>query len=390
MSPFDELQKNVLSEMGFENEIQEYNQAQLPEFVFFLLGIHPSTAELAIGKVGKRLIEFINAADLNHPDLAYIVDDIFNHNGDFRQQVQEVLDLADRCKHLSNISSSFYKLIDRSKFSKTFLHRTPIRVYKSLKDRDAIRRNRKMQNVNIVYKESEVWNSQPTSFQSFNRHAMTYLEAIELAERKLDRYTEVGCETIADKITKEIRQLRINLSYKYCGFNRITMTAAVTILAKAHGFKLRKTWDIHGNQLVKVIVPPNLIQNFQPDETDLPAMFVPTHIEDYHYEPRIYPISQMLAHAPEDMTRLVDHLDHFPDMNGKALFDDLLVLVPSISLHNYNGTYFTKTKGGNVLGFNKMEEAAAYLDKTLIEGGIIQPILLGERDGVCYFVAYWR
>jgi hypothetical protein len=90
------------------------------------------------------------------------------------------------------------------------------------------------------------------------------------------------------------------------------------------------------------------------------------------------------------MLELVDHLDSFPDMNGKSLFDNLIVLVPSVKLHDYNGTYFIRDLKGNILGFDRQEDAAAFLDKGLIESGLVHPVLLGERDSMCYFICYWR
>ena len=387
----NDLQKNILCEMGFGEEIRDA-EVKLPELVYSLLATNPQAGELVLGKIGRKLIEFINKVDLNHPDLPHAIDGIFQNNDNARQQVQEAIELADRCKNFSAISPNFHKLIDRNVFSKMFLTDKYFgaRLLKSSQERNLIRKNRKIQNVDLraVYKKgNEIWGSQPNTFEAYNRHNMPFLQEIEISEQKIIRYMDLGCETLADKISKEVRQLRINLSYRYCGFNRITMTVASLILARMHGYKLRTSWDIHDNQVVTIAIQNNLLYDFQPNESELPTTFVTKCSNGYHYEPRSYPVHKMSV--SEDMSRLVDHLDSFPDMNGKALFDDLIVLVPSVKLNAYNGTYFIKDLNGNILGFDNQEEAAIFLDKVLIEHGFIQPILLGERDGMCYFLCYW-
>lgn len=393
MPQFNELQKEVLSELSLGLDIQDYDKGNIPEFIFVIQGINSSVAETALGKIGKKLIEFINSVDLDHPDLPCVINGIFRDDTNFRQQVQDVLDLADKCKHLSSIAPNFHKLIERNKFSKAFLHnKFGIRLYKSKKNQDIIRKKQKMQTVDLkaVCKNgNEVWNSQPTSFKVYNRHSMPYLKEIKSSEEKIYKYADLGCNSIVDKITEQVKQLKINLSYRYCGFNRVTMTTASAILARMHGYKLRTAWDIHDNQVVSIIIPSNLLYNLVPDDSDLPAIFIPHCLDgSYHYEVRAYPVHQIPA--PESMLELVDHLDNFPDMNGKSLFDNLIVLVPSVRLHDYNGTYFIRDLKGNTLGFDRQEAAATFLDKTLIENSLVQPVLLGERDSICYFICYWR
>jgi len=395
MSQFDDLQKEVLSQLSLGVNVQESAQVNLPELLFVAQGINAVIAETALGKVGKKLVEFINSADLNHPDLTYFINEIFCNDINFRQQVQDALDLAEKCKHLTSISTNFHKLIDRNKFSKAFLHTDKFGVrFKSKKHREVVRKSRDIQNVDLkaVYKKgNEVWNAQPTSFSVYNRHNIPYLNDIQLSEEKIFKYEDLGCKSIADKLTEHVRQLRINLSYRYCGFNRVTMTIASVILARMHGYKLRTTWDIHDNQVVSVIIPSGAIYDFMPDSSELPVSFASHYLDgSYHYEARAYPVHQMLPNASETMLDLVDHLDNFPDMNGKALFDDLIVLVPSVKLQDHNGTYFIKDLKGNILGFDSQEEAAIFLDTALITSGFANPVLLGERDSMCYWICYWR
>jgi hypothetical protein len=391
VSQVNDLQKEALYELGINCKPYDY-KGEVPEIISILSSASVLVAELALGKIGKKLIEFINTVDLNHPDLPHAVETIFL-DSQCLQQTQEVLELAEKCKHLSSITSNFHKLVNRHCFSKSFLQSTPFspRLWKSKQELNAIRKNRKMQKVDLkeLYKNGNaIWNRLPTDLSIYNRNKLPYLKEIEESERKLDRLIDLGCTSTADKITAEVKQLRINLSHRYCGFNRVKVLLAAAILARMHGYKLRTTWDIHDNQKISVVIPNNLLYDFQPDESELPSLMFASTYENYQYEARIYPVHQLYSTASEELIRVLDHLDNFPDMNNKVLFDDLLILVPSVKLNNYNGTYFVKDQEGNILGFDSEEDATIFLDKILIQNGLVSA-LLGERDGICYFICYW-
>lgn len=391
---FDTLQTEVLDKLGFEDTFNGY-RPELPALIYSLTATSIAASEIALGKIGKKLVEFISKVDLEHPDLPYAFNEIFGNDPKFIQEVAEVIELADRCKHLSSLSGSFHKLVDRNGFSKLFVQNDKYgtRLLKSWKNRDAIRASRKMQTVDLkaVYKKgAEIWNTKPTNFKIFNRHNIPYVDYIQLSERKIERYDELGCEVISDKLGDEIRQLKIHLSERYYGFNRVTVTVASVILAKMHGYRLKTSWDIHDNKNTSITIPYNSIYNFVPEDSELPAVFMPRiRGTGYLYEPRVYPLEIMRPLASESMLKVIDHMDCFPELNGKPLFDDFIILVPGVQLHNY-GKYFIKDQKDNILGFDSHEEAALFLDRTLIKNGSITPILLGLRDSKCYFICYFK
>src|SRR6266478_4742918 len=67
-----------------------------------LLSIDPKSVELALGKPGEKLREFLETVDTSHPHLSSIISDIFDHPED----VCEVLQLADYA-HKNNLSKAF-------------------------------------------------------------------------------------------------------------------------------------------------------------------------------------------------------------------------------------------------------------------------------------------
>lgn len=302
MCQIDSLQNDVLSQMGLGDSVQKC-EIELPELVYCLLATPPNIGELALGKAGRKLIEFISKIDLEHPDVLCVLGEILHNDLNFRQQILEAIELAEKNKHLL-ISANFHKLVDRNKL-KSIQNDFATRLLKFSKDRNAIRKQRCVELVNLetFYKKgSEIWNRQPTDFKAFNRYNIPYLEDIEYFENEVDRYEELGCETIASKITNEIRKLRANISERYYGFNRITVTTAAIILAKMHGYKLKTQWDIHDNKKTTIT----------------------------GYEPKIYPIHEMTHTASNSMLELISHLDSFPETGGKPLFDDFILLVPDV------------------------------------------------------------
>ncbi|NIQ13924.1 MAG: hypothetical protein GTO02_05825 [Candidatus Dadabacteria bacterium] len=205
-----------------------------------------------------------------------------------------------------------------------------------------------------MYKNSELWKMLPTDFSIFNRHNTPYIEYLDLAERKMSRYSELGCEEISNKITEKIKQLRISLRDRYYGFNRVTITVASAILSKMHGYKFRTSYDREDNVTFNVVV----------------SNYFSQHSKEYSYEPKLYSFYELGCQAPKATLRAINHLDSFPDINGKPLFDNYLVLVPSIK---YDGSY----------------DSLRNLDMNLIKNRDIVPVLLGERNSKCYFLCYF-
>ena len=270
---------------------------------------------------------------MQHPDISHAINQIFDNDLNFCQQVQESIELCDKCKHLSTISGKFYKLIDRNRLSKTLLQqRFAIRLLKSNKDRQLIRKQKCMQVIDlksICNKGSEIWNRQPLHFEKFTRFNIPYIKDIKEYEEMSKRYEELGCETITNKLTNEIKQLRIAFSERYYGFNRITIAKASLILAKMHGYRFKTAWDIHGNK------SNSIVSTYE------------------KYLPQAYPLHELIHIASDDILKLIEHLDNFPGINGKTLFDDYIVLAPS--------------------GIREK----------------VQPILLGTRDNKCYFICFY-
>lgn len=136
--------------------------------------------------------------------------------------------------------------------------------------------------------------------------------------------------------------------------------------------------------------------------------------------------------SESDVYQYVQWLEAYPSMNGKPLFDHYLVMVPSCQPISWEPKPATPNEGQGpakaelvseakakeikkkkvekkpakaapaepqgpfevVVGdktesFPTPMEAKMFLDRTLIAQKLVTPILLGEREGQCYFLSFW-
>ena len=146
------------------------------------------------------------------------------------------------------------------------------------------------------------------------------------------------------------------------------------------------------------------------------------------YAPTIYPLDVFLktmygdakpslfqvniGHDSLDVLKLVERLESCPQFNGKPMFDHFLVLVPSpqpirwsaaetVSIktpkkcivkkgENKDEEKYIVMNGETVNVFNDPIRAKVCLDEILISKKLVTPVLLGERDGKCYFLSFWN
>ena len=82
---------------------------------------------------------------------------------------------------------------------------------------------------------------------------------------------------------------------------------------------------------------------------------------------------------------IISTLDNFPDANGKPIFDHYGIIVPSIQ---YKLNYIND-ECNMIQNFSNSIDSSKALDKILIKGKHIHPIIIGEKDGKCFFICHW-
>ena len=348
-------EKNVVVKASLEAIMSDVGQVPEAEktFISYVFNCQKELLNHAWGEIETaRFLDFLAHIDFLHPDT----------NGILTAEEKRILLNAIKVQNFCNIegcelSDNISKLVSSEikfklkKFGNPMENRCQVRMLVYPEDRKTARAYKAIRPVemNSLLKKGESFlGNHPNSFLLYARNQDMFSGEIVKAEKKAEHYKKLGCLSLHDEIIKSLETFQKQLSEDYVGFHRISLTSAAIILAKVHDI------DLMGN------FPSNVIR------------FDPKH---QVYKPHIYPWHCVEDHASEQMKKIIRRLDAFPACYGKAIFDHLLVLVPSI--------YFKANLPEDI---KKIEE----IDWAYVRVGDFHPIVLGERDGKCYFITYWH
>jgi hypothetical protein len=361
--------------------------------------LHDSSQELlefAFGNFGKNLSELTHVLDMMHPDLVNIFDGNFSDENQFSKVCIQFLAMAEYAKNndlnhvfpllgtlliKDSLDKNVAKKIECANYSKSY-----VRMINDDNVREQIRFSKKMQVIDLqtFYKKGEEsWNAQPDNFKTFIRYDSAYMHELKQAEKKMKRYQELGCQSLASEIAKSIESFKENMEQTYYGFNRITMTNAAIILAKSMGYKYNPSYALTAGNYSMSTEPQVMIERtfFKDYYFDVSNVVEAV----YRYEPKVYPYHELKSVASDEVLNTIKTLESFPEANNKPIFDHFGVIVPSI---NYRGTMF-KSISGILQDHVSNELCCKELDKVLIKNKYYYPIIIGEKDGKCFFICYW-
>ena len=361
--------------------------------------IHDASQELlefAFGHFGKKLGYLASILDMTHPDLVSIFDGSFSDDQEFSKQCVQFLAMAEYAKNndLNHIFPLLGSLLIKESLDKNIVrkidsiscNKSYARMILNSDEREAIRFSKKMQTIDLqaFYKKGEeAWNSQPDNFKQFIRYDAAYLRELKQAERKMKRYQELGCHSLASEICKSIDLFRENMEQAYYGFNRITMTSAAVILAKSLGYSFNPSYQLSvGGHVMRVEAQVTINRSFFTDYYFDSSLVVDAN---YHYEPKVYPFHELKEIASPEVMHTINMLEKFPEANDKPIFDHFGVIVPTIA---YKNKMFNN-ENGILQDYENLEDATRDLDKIFIKKKFFYPIIVGEKDGKCFFICYW-
>jgi hypothetical protein len=379
---------------------------KLPDLFLKLRDYDEDVIRLGLGDIGLKLKNFILQVDLSHPEISNVFDGILADNQEFSQSCRELLALASHARqdnlvyvtpYLNQFLYKEHKTLIR-KIDAPSSNRINVRFLKNPEEREQVRCSKKMQIIDLqgIYKKGKsFWDSQPANFSRFMRFDTGYQEELKKAEKKAKRYEELGCISLAEEVRRTMELFREHTECNYFGFNRITMTTASIILAKSLGFAYMEG---DGDN---IIVNRKLFYNFNPESpiefnpyvsmVSGGVTFTDRPLVPYNYEPRVYPYHEFAEVASEETKGIICHLENFPDVGDKPIFDHFGVIVPGIEFPLRKSDSFTfLDKSGIIQKFNTREEALKALDTNLIKDKDIYPIIIGEKDGKCYFISYFQ
>lgn len=406
-----EFQQAILDRMGFDRPVQS-STAKPHVLLAKILETDPDVIELALGKFGMKLRSFAQAIDLEHPHVAQLFEEIMPEPGTL-ENLFELLQLAEfgKANKLTRVISTLgSKVICREKFCRNLLrtidnpanNRWRIRLLKTRAERDQVRLHKHMQIIDLssfFKKGDEIWVSQPNTFQNFIRYNTSYQEEISVAERKAQRYLNLGCKGLSENIQVAIDSFKVQVHEGYFNFNRVTMTNAAIILAKFIGCRLVTSFGSPSEGDLKsfrISIPRSVFGDYNFEVAS--GIYLSStdtlrrYSDSYEYEPRVYSLNKLWHLASDEIKHLINHLEEFPEANGKAIFDNYAVLVPGPFYPRTasEGQFTIRDCDGIHLVYDTRESAIHSLDSIMLKNNIIPAVLLGEKDGKCFFISFWK
>jgi hypothetical protein len=397
-------------------------QPSVPLILTRILECDEEILEFSLGQFGQKLRRFADKVDFSHPEIISIFGGILADDQDFSKECLELLILAQyaRDNQLTKIIPLLGKTAVKETLSSNVIkkidphqNRMYVRLLKNPWEREEIRLTKRMQIIDLqgLYsKGEEIWNAQPDSFSKFLRFDTAYQADLKVAEQKAATYEELGCTSLADEIKKTIATFREHMEHSHYGFNRITMTNATIILAKSLGFTYTPAQEISGGFVgsykteAKITVNRKFFgkYNFDPEqiielnpivsEFARSPVFTVKDCGPYQYQPRVYPLHDFWDLASEELQDIIKMLENFPDAGGKPIFDHFGVIVPSVALPQQapkGNVFIFLDEKGMTKAFTSKEDAEKDLDSILIKNEYLTPIVIGEKDGKCYFLTYF-
>lgn len=356
--------------------------------------------KFALGPIGQRLYLLAKNIDFEHPEITSVFDGALTDEKNFAQECLELLMLGKFAQEqdLTRIIPFFSRII-LNQFPKNIIKKIDspqnnkmyVRLLKNSQERQEIRMSKRMQIIDLhllFNKGEETWNSQPDNFSKFLRFNKVYQEDIAIAEKKANRYEEMGCSSLALEIKKSIDLFKESMEQSYYGFNRITLTNAAVILAKSLGYTYSSSSIKINKKSFYNFDPENNLLEYSPYVSKAAGfpVFAAKEDEYLEYEPRIYPLHELSDIIPENIKNMIALLEAFPDSGNKPIFDHFGVIVPGVNFPIKKKTSFLD-KNGIIQNYATRDEATKALDVILIKNNYIYPIIIGEKDNKCFFIS---
>jgi len=357
-----------------------------------------------MGDLGTRLRNFSHKIDREnpHPDLFSLFGGelVSDTEGSFSRDMTDTLDLYayGKAHGKSNIVLGFLKkFVAKHRMFETISNVMDdpeenllnVRFVPSKASREKIRSRKRTQSINtdLIFKRGvENWDSEPKNFTSYFRGESVYQKDIEDALIRHKHFYDLGLKMMADNISASIFLMQDkNLSSQYYGFNKISLTSASIIAAKQSNYKF--TIPPTPTDDVEVVYPKISIDTDQFKYrffADKLHLFDDAYVPILEFAPRIYTYQELREFTSSDVSKVIDYLERFPEADGHALFDHYWILVA--------GTNFVSDSGsdGSPEEVLPRDNGTQHLDIELVKRKEIVAILVGERDGECYFISYWN
>jgi hypothetical protein len=315
----------------------EASVTNAPNLLQEILKFDENVIDRAMDKDGLFLKQFARKSDIDHPHVREIFNGIMVENSNFAQTVIQLLAITQLAieqnywlvvEELKCVGQKLLK--DNNVWKLPNIERQYVRL---LKNRQEIRLQKTSEQLDLssVFSKGDTfWSNSPNDFEIYYFKSEQYAKLIDKAVERAEYYKNLGCAVLYEEIVRSIKEFEIGFQQSYYGFHKIKMTEAAVILAKLNGFILRK--NLSDNLCISIKIMGK-INDFRP-------MICPLHLTNWE--------------SVEPIKKLVDFLEAFPAVNYKPIFDHFIFVISKLTNNTTVG----------------------------------QSILLGEKDGRCYFICF--
>jgi hypothetical protein len=391
------------------DSFQVNQKVNLPKWVQYLKVVAETpddTIKAVFGMTGQRLKKFAQRVNLEHPDIELYFSELGETSQAMYRQVADILVSVEKTKNFNSVEAEF--LAQDKDFTRIVrqLQQPLPRLLMSSEDRKTQRENKKqIKSIglrNVIQGGNNAENcfyGKPDHFKRYARLSPWYHQELKDLNDRQNLFQSKSMTEMAHVYAKQTRELQESIS-DTLGFYRISPHEASIILARLHDFR----WEDNGT----ISVPSKVFEKCPfwsespqvEDKNDelkktliLNTRFTPANINVHYfgYQPRLYPSFGLQLPIPNKTKKIIEQTESFVSLNGGPFFDYYWILVPSINLNNpiiqkQRDSWTLKEGDVNVV-YNDYNEAALRLDQMLIESKCIIPIIIGERDGKCYFLS---
>lgn len=363
-------------------------EATLPHL---LLHQNERTNLAALGQASyKKFVAFANSIDHSHPDLLNIFDGELIHNkpNTFLYQFSCLTRLASQCEnwgynreftyglkgvlHKHKLWKQISRTLDDPKMNQQLVRLVPSSIVRA-----HARACKKAQEINLdllIKRGTKFWTGLPTTFSSFHRFQSRTSKEVLAAKKKHEHFKNFGLQEMANFIGQSIAKLEFGYNKQmYYGFNRVTNTQVVGILAKMLGSQLE-------NDKITLTNKDFNIDGKEPTPLKFRARSYPMHV-----------VNGNIACAK--VNNVIKHVESFPEFNSKPAFDNYYLVIGTAEYPSPppNGGiyYFTDHETKKQLAFGSITDYYQHFDFKLLKQQKIPAVVLGERDGTSYFLCYW-
>jgi hypothetical protein len=404
----------------------------------------PDVVSEWLGDLGLPLSRLLEFYYLDHPAIGEYTSAF--SSPDLSAEIEEALEVGMYARQLG-LELNGIKELFRHRFSnlvlaRFFIHKftfsPPIRAAKEADVRSRLRSQNTLASAGGSIQFTELaleglvdWSQVPSSMASFIR--LNYTCALDCGDRKkvVEKFRYMGMDSQAKTYETFLKSFDTPKS-NYFGFYEEDVEKIMMILGKVHGFTMSSN-PFNNTPYLDPNKNPNLMRflfstvgmaphylrvimqkvgekwNIDDPSTIMEALectkkmpiwksvaesIVAPH-PPFNYRARAYyatsPVMQKLM--PVHVRQLIALLEQYPEMRDMPIFDNFILLVPTIRLSDlcYNESHqgFFIHDGRMLRAFEKREEASVFLDLMMIRARAVVPFLLGQQGRNVYPIGYW-